>query len=496
MSASAHLAIDLGAESGRAVIGSFDGERLSTRECARFPNRSVRLPDGLYWDVLALYAEVLAALHALDDVRPASVGIDSWGVDFGLLDAAGTLVANPLHHRDGRGAEGMEVALRRVPRERVYDTTGIQFMPINTLNQLVALDGTPALERARTLLLIPDLIAYWLTGETRAEITNASTTQLLDIRAGDWAWPLIRDLGLPDRLFPPLIEAGTSLAPVRPELAPWAPALVAVASHDTASAVVATPKSSPGAAYISSGTWSLVGVELPVPVLGARARDANLTNERGFGGTTRLLKNVMGLWLIQECRRAWPGRGAPPSYQELVELAAAAPPDGPLFDPDRPELLLPGGMPERIRAACRAAGGPAPADAPSLLRSIFESLACKYRLVLDEIESVAGLKIESVHVIGGGARNELLCVLTADITGRTVIAGPDEGTAIGNLLVQLWAVGELGSLADMREVVRRSIPLVVYEPGDSPAGAETYARYRETVLEHGRRTRTRTVRST
>jgi rhamnulokinase len=448
VSESTHLAVDLGAESGRAVAATFDGERIDTREVSRFPNRPVQLPDGLRWDVLHLHDQVLSALHA---TRPRSVGIDSWAVDFGFLDADGALIGNPLHHRDGRGRAGMELALRRVSREDIYAATGIQFMPINTAFQLVALEGSVAREHAHTLLLVPDLIGYWLTGEKRAEATNASTTQLLDVRTGDWAHALLDRLAIPASLLPPVLEPGSVLGETHRAT------VVAVASHDTASAVVGTPLGA-HAAYISSGTWSLVGVERDAPVLGPGALAANLTNERGFGRTIRLLKNVMGLWLVQDCRRVWGVAG----YEELVALAAAAPPEGPLFNPDDPTLLAPADMPAAIRALCGAG------DRGELLRAIFESLACKYRVVLDELECTSAQRIDTVHVVGGGARNELLCQLTAEVCERPVLAGPVEAATLGNALVQLHALGEVGGLAEMRELVRRSTAFTAYEPGALP----------------------------
>jgi rhamnulokinase len=482
MTTVSQLAFDLGAESGRAILGRYDGSTLTLEERARFANRPVRLPDGLYWDVLAVYREMTEALQVLRRERLRSVGIDSWGVDFGLLDSDGTLVANPLHHRDGRGAGAMERAFERVSSDRIYERTGIQFMPINTLYQLLALEGTATLANAQRLLLIPDLLGYWLSGEAVAEATNASTTQLLDVHTGDWAWSLIEELLLPGRLFPPVVEAGSVLGPLRRGVIEAAGlssscSAVAVASHDTASAVVTIPAHA-GAAYISSGTWSLVGIELDAPVLGRTARTANLTNERGFGGTIRLLKNVMGLWLVQEFRRAWPGDD-PPGYDELVQMAAVAPAGGPLFDPDDRSLLEPGDMPARIRALCSGAGS-ASDGMGVLMRAIFESLACKYRLVLDQLEAASGRRVDVVHMIGGGAQNTLLCSLTASVTGRAVIAGPVEAAAIGNLLVQLHAFGEVGSLAEMREIVRRSTPVVEYEP-DHALGADLYDRFRATV---------------
>jgi len=479
-----HVAFDLGAESGRAMVGRFSGDRLELEELRRFPTRSVRLPDGLYWDVLGLFGELQSALA---DVRASgahirSVGVDSWGCDFGLLDAHGSLLANPLSHRDGRGALQMREALDRVPAEDFYATTGTQLLPFNTVFQLLALGAGSRLDRAETLLLMPDLLAYWLTGERCVEVTNASTTQLLDARTGEWAHDLIRRLGLPRRIFPPIVEAGSILGGLLPHVAeatglPASTPVAAVASHDTASAVVAVPATSQNTAYISSGTWSLVGVELDKPVLSTRARSANLTNERGFGGRVRLLKNVMGLWLVQECRRSWLREGDAPDYADLAALASAAP-GGVLFDPDLPELLTPGDMPARIRAACARAGQDVPDGRPRLLRAIFESLACKYRLVLDEIESVTGRRIETVHVIGGGSLNAFLCRLTADISRRVVLAGPAEAAALGNVLVQLHAFGDVASLADMREVVRASTNLIAYEP-DSAADpwTELYGRF-------------------
>jgi rhamnulokinase len=465
MTAPTHVAFDLGAESGRAIVGRFDGERVELEELRRFPTRSVRLPDGLYWNALGLLDELLSALSAAraGGAHVRSVGIDSWGVDFGLLDANGTLVANPLSYRDGRGAAHVQDALARVPAEEIYATTGIQFLPINTLFQLVALADPGLLERAETLLLIPDLLAFWLTGERHAESTNASTTQLLDARTGRWANDLITRLGLPTRIFPPVVEPGSVLGGLLPHVAeatgvPRPTPVAVVASHDTASAVLAAPLALQSAAYISSGTWSLVGVEWPEPVLTPRAQAANLTNERGFGGTTRLLRNVMGLWLVQECRRAWLREGESPEYAQLAELAASAPDHGPLFDPDLPELLAPGNMPARIGALCGSG------ERRVVLRAIFESLACKYRFVLEEIEEVTGRSIDTVHVIGGGARNAFLCRLTADVTRRTVLAGPVEAAALGNVLAQLHAFGDVGSAGEMRELVRRSTTIEAYEP--------------------------------
>jgi rhamnulokinase len=482
-STSNHVAFDLGAESGRAVVGRYDGARLALAEAARFPNRAVRLPDGLYWDALGLHAELCGALAALgaEGAELRSVGIDTWGCDFGLLDERGALLGNPLHHRDGRGAAAMDEAFARVPPDAIYELTGVQFLPFNTLFQLVALEGSAALDGASTLLLMPDLLGHWLCGERVAEATNASTTQLLDVHTGDWSRPLRERLGLPGGLFPDVVEPGHVVGGLLPAVAdatrlPAATPVVAVASHDTASAVVAVPFE-PGttAAYISSGTWSLVGLELDAPLVTPAARDANLTNERGFGGSIRLLKNVMGLWLVQECRRAWVAEGAADSYADMAALAQTAPAGGPLFDPDLPELLAPGDMPARIRSVCEQCGQAAPEERAVLIRAVFESLACKYRLVLEQLEQATGTAIDVVHVIGGGARNDFLCRLTANVARRPVLAGPVEASALGNVLVQLHAFGELGTLAEMRTVVRASSELRRHEPEHD--GAEWDALY-------------------
>jgi rhamnulokinase len=486
MSDAVHVAFDLGAESGRAFVGRFDGDAVVLEEVRRFPTRAVRLPDGLYWDALGLLDELTSALADVraGDVPVRSVGVDTWGVDFGLLDADGVLLANPLSYRDGRAADFVGEACARVPADEIYGTTGIQFLPINTVFQLLALDAAGRLDRAETLLLMPDLLAYWLTGERHAEATNASTTQLLDARKGDWARDLLVRLDLPERIFPPIVEPGSILGGLLRHVAdatglPPSTAVAAVASHDTASAVVAVPANAPDVAFISSGTWSLVGIELDEPILTPAAYAANLTNERGFGGTTRLLKNVVGLWLVQECRRAWLRDGDSPTYEELAQLAAAAASGGALFDPDLPDLLTPGDMPRRIRAACARAGGDVPDDRPALMRAIFDSLACKYRLVLDEIEQVSGRTIAAVHVIGGGSQNAFLCQLTADVSRRTVLAGPVEAAALGNVLVQMHAFGDVGPLAEMREIVRQSTAIGVYEPGPAAAHWNTlYDRFR------------------
>jgi rhamnulokinase len=449
------LAVDLGASALRVVRGRLSHGHLEIEELHRAPNAPVRLPDGLYTDILGLWSGVQQGVRAAGDGL-AGIGVDGWAVDFGLLGPGGELLANPRHYRDPRHARGAELAFARVPREEVYATTGIQFMPINTLDQLVAMEGSPLLAAAERLLLLPDLIGYWLTGEARAEETLASTTQLWDPAEGRWADELIERLGIRRDLLAEPIAPAARLG-THEGVPVWA-----VAAHDTASAVAAVPAADDDFAFISSGTWSLVGVEVDEPVRTEAARAANLTNEVGLGGTIRLLKNVMGLWLVQQCAATW--RGLSPV--EASRLAASAPAGGPLVDPDRPEFLAPGDMPARIQAACRETGQAVPETPAGILRCALDSLACKYRLVLETIDRATG----DVFVVGGGAQDATLCRLTADLLDRPVHAGPVEATAVGNLLVQALAAGELADRHELRAVVRRSLAPTTYEPS---AGAES-----------------------
>jgi rhamnulokinase len=464
-----YLAVDLGAESGRVVLGRFDGERMSLEEVHRFPNASVKLLDGLHWDVLRILSEIKEGLaKAAREVRVEGVGIDSWGVDFGLLDREGALVSNPYHHRDPRTEGLVEEAFGIVSKEEIYRTTGIQFLPINTVYQLLAMRGSPLLEAAETMLLIPDLINYWLTGERTSEYTNATTTQLIDLETGVWSRELLKKLDLPSRLFAPIVSPGTKLGPVLPEVAEEMGATLpvfAVASHDTASAVVGVPAQADDFAYISSGTWSLVGVETREPVVTPEAMEANFTNEGGFGGRTRFLKNVMGLWILQECRRQWAKDGSEYSYEELARLAEEAP-SGPLLDPDHHAFLAPGDMASRVRAFCERTGQTPPEGPAAIARCVFESLALKYASAIEQAQSLTGRDVGSINVVGGGSQNALLCQLTADASGLPVVAGPVEATAMGNVMVQAFAQGRVGSPEEIRSVVRDSFESTTYEPGD------------------------------
>jgi rhamnulokinase len=497
-----YLAFDLGAESGRAMSVSFAAGRLELTEVHRFPNVPVRLPlapaapaaptEALVWDVLELWREIKTGIRAAlaSGGPPASIGIDTWGVDYALLGADGALLGAPYNHRDPRTAGMMEEAFRRVPREEIFDRTGIQFMPINTLYQLLAstLHRSTALAAASHFLTVPDLFAFWLSGRIAGEMTNATTTQCYDPRAGTWATGLLDRLGVRSDLFPEIVPPGTVLGPLRPGVArevgaPAGTPVVAVASHDTGSAVAAVPVD-PGAlgadetfAYISSGTWSLVGAEVAAPVITPLALEYNFTNEGGVGGF-RLLKNVMGLWLVQECRRTWSERGAVHSYEALTARAAGAEPFGAVVDPDDPDFLPPGDMPRRLAAFCARSGQP-PLDADDVgrvTRCCFESLALKYRWVIERLERLTGRRVAVVHIVGGGAQNALLNQLTADACARPVVAGPGEATAAGNALVQAIAGGEIESLPAGRDLVRRSVSLTRYEPRRSAGWDEAYGR--------------------
>jgi rhamnulokinase len=452
-----HLALDLGAESGRAVVGTLVDGRLHLEEVHRFPNRPVRLPSGLHWDVLALFAGIQDGIAAAEAGGPlASMAVDAWGVDYALLDDAGRLLGNPFHYRDARTDGMLDQALGRVPRRTIFQRTGVQFLQINSLYQLMS---ERALSSATTFLTIPDLFSYWLSGEIACEITNASTTQCFDPRANDWARDMLGELGIPTHIFPPVVQAGTSLGD----------RVIATAAHDTASAVVGTPLLSASAAYISSGTWSLVGVERASPILDDRALELNLTNEIGAEHTFRVLRNVMGLWLVQGIRRSQPGL----DYAELMRMAESADPFQAVIDPDAPDLLHPADMPTAIRLAC---GVPVD-DLGSLTRIALESLALRYRWVLDRLGQITADPIDTLHVVGGGARNRLLCQMTANATGRPVHAGPVEATAIGNILVQAIARGELASVAEGRALVWASFPPDTYEPRDASAWQDAYGRF-------------------
>jgi rhamnulokinase len=456
-------AVDLGASSGRVMLAQVGEDRLTLHETHRFANRPVRVAGTLHWDILGLYREILDGLRAVEGAD--SIGIDSWAVDYGLLDASGALIGNPVHYRDGRTDGVMERVVGEVGADTLYEVGGLQFLPFNTVYQLLASAPPP---QAQTLLMIPDLLAYWLTGQAGAEVTNASTTGLYDVRAGEWAYPLINRLGLPRGLFPPLRLPGAAAGTLRAEVAaetglPSSLPVTAVGSHDTASAVFAVPASDDRFGYVSCGTWSLAGVELTAPVLTAESRSAGFTNEVGVDGTIRYLRNIMGLWLLQESLRTWRAEASLPA---LLAAAADAPPFAALVDPGDQEFLPPGDMPARIAAHCERTGQRPPADRAATVRCILESLALGHRAAIREAARLSGRTVDVVHIVGGGARNALLCRLTADACGLPVVAGPVEATAIGNALVQARAHGFTG---DPRELVRRTQDLTVYQPSGNDA---------------------------
>jgi len=485
-------AVDLGASGGRVMVGRVSagrvgtggtgGGRLALHEVHRFPNVPVSVLGTLHWDVLRLYAGVLDGLRAAAAAfELASAGIDSWAVDYGLLDESGALLGNPVHYRDARTEGAIAAVLARIPAGELYAITGTAQLPINTIYQLTAAAGTPQLQAARTLLLIPDLLAYWLTGEKGAEVTNASTTQLYDVRAGAWATPLMERAGIPPRIFPPLRQPGEIIGSILPNgsadyALPTALPVIAVGSHDTASAVAGVPAAGGNFAYISSGTWSLVGMELDQPVLTEASRLASFTNEAGIDGTIRYLRNVMGLWLLQESLRTWATAGLPASLDALLGEAARIPPLQVVIDTDDPVFLPPGDMPDRIAAACRRTCQAPPRGQAETVRCILDSLALAYRRAIRQVQELSGRHVDAVHIVGGGALNSLLCQLTADACGLPVMAGPVEAAALGNVLVQARLLGAApDDLAGMRALLRATQELRRFEPATGGSAWERAA---------------------
>ncbi len=469
-----YLAVDLGAESGRVMLGRLENGTLELEELHRFPNQPVRLPTGLYWDTFRLLHEIVHGLSVAGRDRKLAIdgiGIDTWGVDFGLLGPDGALLDNPRHYRDDRTNGVPDRLFSVVSREEVFRRTGIQFMQLNSLYQLYAmrLAESPALRGAAKLLFMPDLLGYFLTGRQASELTIASTSQFYDPREGRFATGMLHQLGIPVAMLPEIIQPGSRLGTLLPHIAEatkLGPVPVyATACHDTASAVAAVPAhaDSQDWCYISSGTWSLMGVELPGPVIDERALELNFTNEVGADGRIRFLKNIAGLWLLQECRRAWADEGREYSYERLAEMAEAAGPAAAIIDVDA--FLHPGGMPAQIAEWCGANGQPVPRTDGEMARTILESLAARYKYVLESLESLLGRRLETIHIVGGGSRHRLLNLIVANATGRTVIAGPSEATAAGNVLVQAIGAGVLRDLDEARAVVRASFQPEVFAPG-------------------------------
>jgi rhamnulokinase len=487
-----YLAVDLGAESGRTIVGTLDEGCLRLAETHRFPNGPVRLPDGLHWDVLRLWADIKAGIGISStkfNRQLESVGLDTWGVDFALLDKHGALLSNPFHYRDARTDGMLEESFKRISRAEIFANTGIQFLQINTLYQLLAMSvqKSPLFDIAQAFVTIPDLFNYWLSGRITNEFTNATTTQCLDPLKRDWAKSVLNACEIPLHLFGPIIESGsligTLLPSVADETSSSALPVVLPACHDTGSAVVAVPAQNQDFAWISSGTWSILGAEVREPCVDEKALRYNLTNEGGVFGTWRLSKNVMGLWLAQECRREWMRQGEELSYDAMTQLAAEAEAFLSLVDPDFGGFIHPGDMPGRIQKYCSETNQRLPQTKGQILRVALEGIALKYRWVLEKLEEIIGKRLDPVHIIGGGTKNRLLNQFTANCTGRTVVTGPVEATAIGNILMQAIGLKHLGSLSEARGVVRTSFTPEVYEPADSEVWDEAYLRFQKVMKE-------------
>ncbi len=481
-----YLACDLGADSGRLMLGTLDGDRLTLEELHRFSNGPVRAGESLHWDIPRLFDEVKAGLRkaAARGLPIASISADSWGVDYLLYDAAGAVIPPAFHYRDPRCPVGVKKAQAKISWPEIFAETGLQFLPFNTIFQLAA-ESPERLAQARLILGIGDAFNHWLSGIARSEVSLASTTQLYDPRRRNWSPRLLTALGLPAAIFPPIVASGTRLGPLRPDLAVETGLrgveVIASCSHDTGAAVAAVPGTGDDWAYLSSGTWSLMGVELALPVITDACRDLNFTNEIGYSHSVRLLKNIVGLWLIQESRREWAKAGHEFTFAELEKLAAAAPVFVSLVNPADPRFLSPGDMPEKIAAFCRETGQPAPATPGACIRCVYESLALLYRRTLRQIEQLTGRRIGRLHIVGGGSKDQVLSQFAANATGLPVHTGPVEGTAIGNILIQAIARGNLPSLSAARQVVRSSFETITYEPKDAAVWENAFPRFDQLI---------------
>lgn len=486
------LAFDYGAGSGRAIMGKFDGEKLTLSEAHRFANDPVTVNGNTYWDVLRLFHEMKQGIGKCvqnGDADLSGIGVDTWGVDFGLLDSNGDLLGNPVHYRDPRTEGMIGLAAGRVSKKEIYNTTGIAFQKFNTLYQLLAMKETnsPLLEKAGAMLFMPDLFNFFLSGELASEYTIASTSQMVSAAARDWAWVMLDRIGIPIGILQKLIEPGTVLGKLRRELAaelnvPVVP-VIAVAEHDTGSAVLSVPAAAERFAYLSSGTWSLLGTETKAPVINETTYNLNYTNEGGINQTVRVLKNIMGLWILQECKREWDRGAAKLGYQELEKMAEQAEAFGSLIDPDHPVFYSPGTMPAKITGYCRNTDQKIPDSQGAMVRCILESLAFKYRMALEGLETAVGYPFDVIHIVGGGSQNTMLNQFTANAIGKPVITGPVEATAIGNLLAQLMALGEIGNLEQARRLVKKSVSVEEYTPRETEKWNEVYQRFTKLVEE-------------
>ncbi|MEX1118290.1 MAG: rhamnulokinase family protein [Terrimicrobiaceae bacterium] len=485
MSVKNYLACDLGAESGRVMLGTLSDGKITLKEYHRFPSAVVTIGGSLRWNILQIFEEIRVGLRAAakEGLPISAVSTDSWGVDYVLIKEGEPCLTIPFHYRDGRTDDGFARVFAKVAKDAIFESTGIQFMPFNTIFQL----NDDAEKRADILglsdgfLNIADYLNYLMSGVARAEESLASTTQLYNPRTKTWAWDLVSAIGLKDSLFPKVVPSGTVLGPLLPELAQSTGLsgvqVVATCSHDTGAAIAAVPAEGEDWAYLSSGTWSLLGVECSQPIINEKSRALNFTNEMGYGGTTRFLKNIIGLWIIQECRRTWAAEGQEFDYGTLTRLAAGAPALRSLIFPDAPQFSKPGGMPEKIAAYCRASGQPVPASPGEFVRCAIDSLALLYRKTLEELISATGTPINRLHIVGGGSRNGVLNQAAADATGRTVLAGPVEATALGNVLIQALALGHLSSVSELRSIVKYSFESEIYTPSQAPEWEQAFQRF-------------------
>lgn len=479
------LAFDLGASSGRAIVGRLLDNQLIIKEIHRFPNTPVQVGQHLHWNILSLFQDIKLGILKSNQLKQElqSMAIDSWALDFGLIASNGELLGNPFHYRDEQTHGMMDEVFSLLSREEIFNLTGIQFMPVNTLYHLYAMkrNQSPILEQADQLLMIPDLLRYFLTGEKQTEYTNATTTQLFNARLQSWDYTLLEKLGIPPHLFAPIIKpasfAGHLLPSVCNEFAITSIPVMAVGEHDTASAVVAVPTDQDEFAYISCGTWSLMGTEISEPLINKAVLDYNFTNEGGINGTIRLLKNIMGLWILQECRRVWGHNNKDISFSDMVDAADHVQPFQSFIDPDDPMFLHPINMPFQIQEYCRKTNQAVPYSVGEIVRCILESLAFKYKMTLDMMEELTGIKYPGLHIVGGGTQNALLCQFTANAIARPVWAGPKEASAIGNIAVQYMGLNQIGSLREARSLIRDSFHISTYEPESIESSADAYARF-------------------
>lgn len=496
-----YLAVDLGAESGRGILGTYSAGRLELNEIHRFTTGPIILPTrypigkdkneqtdtSLIWDFVRFWHEIKECLaSSCRQVDLVSMGVDTWGVDFALLDKNGQLVSFPFHYRDNRTHKMMEKAFERMPREKIYEITGIQFMQLNTLYQLLSLvvDDSPFLKYADKLLMVPDLINYWLTGRAVTEFTETTTTQIFDTRNNRWSQEIISAMGFPSHIFPEIILPGSVLGPLRPSLAgelDFNLKVIAPPTHDTSSAVAAVPAEGMDHIWISSGTWSIIGINTPKPIINEQSYKYNFTNEGGMGGNYRFSKNITGLWMVQQCRQQWKKEGLDYSYSELTKMAQNAPHLKTIIDPDYSEFAQMGGILKKIKNYCRLTGQPDPGSEGEIIRAVLQGLALRYRFVIEQLEQISGKKTDVIHIVGGGTKNKLLSQFTADALGRKVITGPIEATAIGNIISQAIALGDISGWREGVDVIRNSFNIETFIPGDQSLWNKAFDSFRNNI---------------